>query len=247
MQKKTPFILLLLFSKIIFSQTNLIGIIEYQSSISENTIRDYVANKREKLDITSRKTYDEIYLSSLKIKSTLHFSNDESIFKVEENLTSKNRKLNNRLIESWSGGNKVFYTNSSLKYNDVKNCKTLGECFIIRSKLKKWNLTQETKQISGYTCYKAVRMIAGRKAKKEIVAWYSPSIPVNFGPKGENGLPGLILELELGDIHFMVKKIILNPKEGVIINKLNNGKIIKEKDFKILVGKAADNLFGKRN
>ena len=51
----------------------------------------------------------------------------------------------------------------------------------------KWHITTETDTIWGYPVIKAV---SGR-----YVAWFTPNIPVPFGPNGFGGLPGLILKL----------------------------------------------------
>lgn len=54
----------------------------------------------------------------------------------------------------------------------------------------KWNITTEAKKIAGYNCIKATATYRGRIW----VAWFSPEIPLPFGPWKLHGLPGLILE-----------------------------------------------------
>lgn len=46
-----------------------------------------------------------------------------------------------------------------------------------------------------------------------VTAWYTPEIPVNQGPEGYWGLPGLILEVNDGKTVILCSKIVLNPKE----------------------------------
>lgn len=246
MLKKILYFSIFFCAKFMLSQTSLSGVVEYESEISVNKLNDYLSNKRATLDKSSLKQYDDIYLSSIKVNSTLFFTREECVFKIDKKI-KRSKKINYRLIESWSGGTKTFYSNSKLRLNKIRNCKTLGDCFIISSEFKEWKLTQETKIISGYTCYKAIRTINGRKANKDIFAWYTPEIPVNFGPKGEAGLPGLILELVLGSITFRATKIKLNPKKKIVIQKLEEGIKVTEKEFKILVSKTADKVFGKKN
>ncbi|WCM42524.1 GLPGLI family protein [Flavobacterium sp. CBA20B-1] len=53
-----------------------------------------------------------------------------------------------------------------------------------------WNITNETKKIQNYTCYKATTSFRGNTFE----AWFTPDIPINAGPWKWYGLPGLILE-----------------------------------------------------
>lgn len=53
-----------------------------------------------------------------------------------------------------------------------------------------WEVTEETKEILGYQCFKAMTDYRGRRW----TAWFAPEIPVQDGPWKRCGLPGLILE-----------------------------------------------------
>lgn len=56
-----------------------------------------------------------------------------------------------------------------------------------------WNFSdEETDSIIGYDCRKATVEFAGRS----YTAWFTPEIPLPFGPYKFGGLPGLILKLE---------------------------------------------------
>lgn len=187
--------------------------------------------------------FDKVYLESNKIKSKLTFKNNEAIFNLDKKLMSEQTNIGLKFLKSWSGGEKVYYTNSIFKKNKVKNCKTLGECFVIESNFKDWTLTQQTKYINKYLCFKATRKLQNDNI---IIAWYTNQIPVNFGPKDNNGLPGLILELEEPTIVFKATKIILNPNEEIIIQEPKKGIAISEKEYKKKVKKVSDGIFGKR-
>ena len=64
-----------------------------------------------------------------------------------------------------------------------------------------------------------------------VTAWYTPEIPVNQGPEGYWGLPGLILEVNDGKTIILCSKVVLNPKDKVEIKASNNGKAISQKDY----------------
>lgn len=58
---------------------------------------------------------------------------------------------------------------------------------------QEWNFSnEETDSIMGYECRKATTEFAGRN----YTAWFTPEIPLPFGPYKFGGLPGLILKLE---------------------------------------------------
>jgi len=64
-----------------------------------------------------------------------------------------------------------------------------------------------------------------------ITAWYTPEIPVNQGPEGYWGLPGLILEVNDGKTIILCSKVVLNAKDKVEIKAPTNGKIISQKEY----------------
>ena len=74
---------------------------------------------------------------------------------------------------------------------------------------------------------------------KEVVvtAWYTPEIPVNQGPEGYWGLPGLILEVNDGKTVILCSKIVLNPKEKAVIKPSTKGKVVTQKEYDEIVVK----------
>ena len=67
---------------------------------------------------------------------------------------------------------------------------------------------------------------------KEIIvtAWYTPQIPVSQGPGEYWGLPGLILEVNAGELQILCNKIVLNTKEEKIVAP-TKGKEITQKEY----------------
>ena len=64
-----------------------------------------------------------------------------------------------------------------------------------------------------------------------ITAWYTPEVPINQGPEGYWGLPGLILEVNDGKTTILCSKVVLNAKEKVEIKAPTNGKVISQKEY----------------
>lgn len=115
----------------------------------------------------------------------------------------------------------------------LRKTNLFGDTFIIKSNHTKiWKLINETKQIGGFTCYKAVLLTDKKETTKlNTVAWYSPENPMRFGPKGYGDLPGLILELKIGAIIYSAVKIQINPKQKPNIIRPENGKLVNEDYF----------------
>lgn len=170
------------------------------------------------------------YTASIKFK--LEFFNNTSIFAVGNEMDNdqnlKGSVFANKLISQGS-----YYCDLD---TDLQLRKVGGEEFSIKSKPSsiKWILTQETKKINNYLCYKAITTVTNKNFsglhKFEIIAWYTPEISVPFGPKQFNSLPGLILELKDTHYTFYAEKIELYPKEKIIIKPFK-GDIISEEKY----------------
>lgn len=75
-----------------------------------------------------------------------------------------------------------------------------------------WKLSLEKKKIGIYNCLKATGDFRGRT----YTAWYTPEIPLSYGPWKLNGLPGLILEAYDSEKEiFMYFKSIKYPLKGI--------------------------------
>nr|WP_282124062.1 GLPGLI family protein [Algibacter mikhailovii] len=69
----------------------------------------------------------------------------------------------------------------------------------------------------------------------EVVAWYTPMIPVSQGPGDYRGLPGLILEVSAGTTTLLCNKIVLNPGEKESIKAPKKGKVVSRKEYKAII------------
>ncbi|WP_397444703.1 GLPGLI family protein [Polaribacter sp. R77954] len=225
-------------TSILLSQQNFSGIVDYKSFTNSKKIEKLLSEKKQK---TKNKKLLSLIKQSFEFKkpinSKLQFSNNKGVFIVEDKMI-RDDDLGQQMAVSRAGGSKEYYYNDNEKIYLIKECEALGECFVFDNKFLKWNLTQETKEMNGYKVFKATR------SNGKVIAWYTPSIPISFGPKGEYGLPGLILELEIGKIIFRATKIILNPKEKVVVERPKGGNRVSYEEYSSIMKKAKKSVFG---
>lgn len=140
-----------------------------------------------------------------------------------------------------------------------------GKKFLVKDKLQafNWNMGSETKKIGQYNCFKASALVPtdeltwfdfswGKLRRKQaqendttsttpevdmtqVVAWYTPQIPVSHGPAEFWGLPGLILEVSAGNTTMLCSKIVLNPDQTLKIEAPDKGKIVSKAEYQTTV------------
>lgn len=76
----------------------------------------------------------------------------------------------------------------------------------------------------------------------EVVAWYSPQIPVNQGPDDFWGLPGLILEVNADRTTILCTKIVLNPAEKETIEKPEKGEEVTQAEYTEIITKKMEEM-----
>lgn len=84
----------------------------------------------------------------------------------------------------------------------------------------------------------------------EVVAWYTPQIPVNQGPDDYWGLPGLILEVNADRTTILCTKIIINPEEKEDIEKPEKGEEVTQAEYNEIITKKMQEMremYGGRN
>jgi len=113
------------------------------------------------------------------------------------------------------------------RFNDV-----MGDKIIIQDSVKtvKWRITDEYREIAGYTCRRANGFTSD---STYVIGFYANEIPVSGGPESINGLPGMILglvvpsqhvsyfatQVELSNTIVMDKKVFENKKTKSMTRK----------------------------
>jgi GLPGLI family protein len=195
----------------------------------------------------------------------LNFNKAESIYQQEQKL----KETGSRGVTFSSDLEGELYKNSQTK-KYIKAEEFANKNYIITDVLKNynWDLTQESKKIGGYTCYKAISITKVTKKElqeyevekakqsknktsffnlekpkdKKITVWYNPEIPVSHGPNQYWGVPGLIMEVNEKNLIILCSKVILNPKDKKSIKAPKNGKVISQNAYDLMEEKQNDKL-----
>lgn len=207
------------------------GIITYEGNINKVYVDSFSSTIKDDKSISM--AAKQSILGALVDTDTdifvLTFRGNESFYSYKEPLSTPVR------YNVGSKSSKVPHYYNTETDGALKMSPSLGN---IRKEEFNWNITKETKQIGDYLCYKAITSETFYRSNssarnEQIIAWFTPSIPVNFGPLHYVGLPGLILELNRQRFTLRAKEVVLNPKEDVkIIRPKKNAKIIDEEEMR---------------
>lgn len=223
-----------------------------------NMTPDLQASLEEKLKKGFEKTYE------------LSFNKTESVYEEPQKLESPSSSgVKMMVVNASSSGDGKSYKNikdkTSLSEEDF-----FGKEFLVSDSLLKWDwkLVNETKKIGNFTCYKAIGVIPVSKEDMEeykkmknkksesktvlftvnepkdrtITVWYAPEIPVSHGPAEYWGLPGLIMEVNDAKTVILCSKIVLNPKDKVVIKMPKKGKKVTKKEYEALIEKQMESM-----
>lgn len=223
--KKITVLLFVLYVSNIFSQT---GIIKYTTKVVDN--KSNVSERIKRMIIEANRT-----------KYTLIYNLEKSYFQKDKNIPiyPLEAKLASVLVRS----NKNSHQLNNLKKENFFNTFIKNTNYIVddSDKMSNWVFVNETKIIDGYICFKATKEIFYKRTnvKSNNIAWYTPDIPVPYGPAGYGGLPGLILQLEIGTkVTYLVSKVILNPTKKIEIPTLKEGEKINLEEMVFLMQEA---------
>ena len=232
----------------------------YISKSLNNVVFDTKAMSDEKakeLNEKINKMFEKIFV--------LNFNKAESIYQQEQKL----KEMGSRGSTFASELEGELYKNSQTK-KYLKAEEFANKNYIITDVLKNynWDITQESKKIGGYTCYKAISITKVTKKElqeyevekakqsknktsffnlekpkdKKITVWYNPEIPVSHGPNQYWGLPGLIMEVNENNLIILCSKVILNPKDKKSIKAPKNGKVISQNAYDLMEEKQYNKL-----
>lgn len=168
------------------------------------------------------------------LKSTLSFTDNKTLYVPEEEELAK---------EDWGIGpmedqNNTIYTDYSTNaFIDQK--KVFDETFLVKDTARafKWKITDETREIAGYTCRRANAIMMD---SIYVVAFYTTEIPVTGGPESFNGLPGMILGVALPheNLTWFATKVTDTTLPPNTVAPPKKGKATNNSDLKATLRKA---------
>lgn len=173
------------------------------------------------------------------IQFDLLFENNLAVFKNEKILSlDKNQIFNKMALLYCSKGTYLTNTKEKAQILITNFDGSEMKVKIPFEEQNDWKLTKESKEIEGFVCYKAIKTVTVPKGKRNIIAWYTPEIPISLGPKEYVGqLPGLIMEIHDLLVSFTCSHIDLDSEKNNVaiqwpkdINTMTEEEYIKEGD-----------------
>lgn len=162
---KKIFIAVLGFSTFIASaQKEFQGMAVYESKTSTS---DFAKNFDGNKDITPEMKTQIMERMKKMFEKTfiLNFDKSASIYKEEEKLDAPGQNGGARMMASFMGGGGTYFKNIKEKQYTIDK-EVFGKEFLIKDSLPnlKWVLTEETKKIGDYTCFKATAVKEASKS-----------------------------------------------------------------------------------
>ena len=172
------------------------GTIEYQKRVNTYQVIPYQIRKDAdpRMQAQLQQVLDQ-YKKTLPqfatFKSSLSFNNNKTLLiPIKPPVPYQSFQLNPLTAEA-----NTIYTDLTAG-TIVMDKDAMGEQFLVKDNMRqaKWKITEETRDILGYTCRRANGLVSD---SIYVVAFYTDKIRVSGGPELFSGLPGMILQLNI--------------------------------------------------
>ena len=242
---------------IFFSTTNNSQDFQGQAFYKTQTSMDF-GSWGDRMSAEQKKSMKERMKPFLEPVYILTFDKTKSVYQQEERLDAPGSGGGRGWRRMWASSGGPVYKNIATK-KTLQTTEFMGKKFLIAndSNKIKWVMEKEQKMIGNYLCFKATAQLpkpktmtsVWRKAEKEndsikdkieeeyqdVVAWYTPQIPVSHGPAEFGGLPGLILELSTERTIMLCTKVVMNPERRIQISEPTKGEFVSRSEFENIV------------
>ncbi|HZV68967.1 MAG TPA: GLPGLI family protein [Saprospiraceae bacterium] len=172
---------------------------------------------------------------------TLVFAGDESIYQPQKEAESSEVTTTNggnQMSMRFGRENRIVYKNLALD-TMIESREFMQKQFLIIGAPtdRKWKIGKNVKEILGHKCMEANFRL---DSTTSMVVWFTPDIRVSNGPADYQGLPGLILGVDINDGLRMItateikledvdKSMIIAPSKGKEVTSQEFDTIRKEK------------------
>lgn len=214
------------------------GTIEYEKSVNTYAIfRKLYAGINRMYGGDMQDEYRKTHPQFLKLKSTLTFSKDKTLYKPEE----KENEDQSSYISPMVKQNNIVYTDLARRMS-ISQKQVVDETYLLSDSSRKinWKITSEQREIAGYECRRANAVILD---SVYVVAFYTDDIPVSGGPESFTGLPGMILGLALPheNITWFATKVNDQTVAPGVIKPPSKGKSITAAGLRAIISSAFSN------
>lgn len=205
------------------------GIIKYTAQMNIKHKKEFIEDIKEKdIDMNTKQSVIQMYENAEPDYYELHFTEDKSYYFKDKSLENGQYNIGSK------AGLAPYYYNLTAKQL-IEDSRSFG---FVAHKLLDWEIANETKMIGEFKCYKATAIETlysrqGHYYDRDIIAWFTPDIPVKYGPKNYVGLPGLVLEVERKEFTITANKINFNiDKNKLKIKRVGKDeKVISPKEM----------------
>lgn len=157
----------------------------------------------------------------------------EQVKREETDNDSSNRRRRGRggRFGSRDGGKRFanLSTNTVVATRDL-----MGKKFLVKGEPTdyKWKMTGKSKQVGSYLCQEAT----WQDSTTQIVAWFTPMIPVQAGPGDYTGLPGLILHMDIddGEREITATDIQLGSVDAAVLVEPTEGEEVTQEEWEAI-------------
>jgi GLPGLI family protein len=164
----------------------------------------------------------------------LVFSETQSIYqaKKEEEISEVTSNTGGaRMTMRFGRENRVVYKNLD-NAEMIESRDFMQKQFLITGPLKdrKWKIGTKQKEILGYSCMEASFRV---DSATSLVAWFTPQIALSNGPSDYQGLPGMILQINVnsGERMITATEILLDTVDTSLIIAPKKGKEVTAEEF----------------
>ncbi|MEO8886898.1 MAG: GLPGLI family protein [Mucilaginibacter sp.] len=217
------------------------GTIEFQKRVNTfQVINQAIGTKGDPLLVAALDQYKKSQPQFALFNSTLTFNNNKTLLTP----ILPETPYNSFQLNPMTAPSNTVYTDLTAG-TIIMQKDAMGDQFLIKDNVRKikWKLTDETRDILGYTCRRANGIVSD---SIYVVAFYTDKIRVSSGPELFNGLPGMILQLAIPheNVSWVATKVIDSAPTTPIVAP-TKGKAMTTKELLTLLEKSLSSYRGR--